>query len=88
MIIFCAFKSLTTTPTNFDQYNDNSLSQMSVSSGVLLMGAPLPIAWLWFCMIQLQVYLEYFYKSLRLAASSCVGDERPLWLPLPSSLLP
>ena len=60
---------------------------MSVSSGVLLMGAPLPVAWLWFCMIQLQVYLEYPYKRLLLAASSSVGDERPLWLPLPSSLL-
>merc|ERR1711928_123676 len=59
--------------------------QMSVSSGVLLMGAPLPVAWLWFCMIQLQVYLEYPYKRLLLAAySSTVGDERPLWLPLPS----
>ena len=79
---------LSTTPTNSDQNNDNSLPQMSVSSGVLLMGAPLPVAWLWFCMIQLQVCLEYPYKSLLLAAhSSSIGDERPLWLPLPSSLL-
>jgi len=33
--------------------------QMSVSSGVLLMGAPLPVAWLWFCMIQLQVMNDH-----------------------------
>jgi hypothetical protein len=28
---------------------------MSVSSGALLMGTPLPVMWLWFCMIGLQV---------------------------------
>ena len=29
--------------------------KLSVSSGILLMGTPLPVAWLWLCMIQLQV---------------------------------
>merc|ERR1711997_1119257 len=33
--------------------------QLSVSSGVLLMGTPLPVAWLWFCMIQLQVMNDH-----------------------------
>jgi len=33
--------------------------QMSVSSGVLLMGSPIPTAWLWFCLIGLQVMNDH-----------------------------
>ena len=36
---------------------------MSVSSGVLLMGTPLPVAWLWFCMIGLQVPLPIITQT-------------------------
>merc|ERR1711884_818818 len=33
--------------------------QISVSNGALLMGSPLPIMWLWFCMISLQVMNDH-----------------------------
>jgi len=33
--------------------------QMSVSSGLLLMGSPLPIVWLWFCLIEMQVMNDH-----------------------------
>ena len=33
------------------------------SSGVLLLGTPLPLAWLWFCMIGLQVILLSKYQK-------------------------
>lgn len=33
--------------------------QISVATGVLLLGSPLPTAWLWFCLIELQVMNDH-----------------------------
>ena len=33
--------------------------QTSVSNGVLLMGSPVPLMWLWFCLIQMQVINDH-----------------------------
>ena len=75
----------------------NTSFQLSVSSGVLLMGTPLPVAWLWFCMIQLQVIrkhldspnltLKHWFPESTINILFFAGDEWPLWIPFPSSLL-
>lgn len=43
--------------------------QISVTNGVLLMGSPLPLMWLWFCLIQLQVMNDHSGYHFPLAFS-------------------
>ena len=43
--------------------------KISVTNGVLLMGSPLPLMWLWFCLIQLQVMNDHSGYHFPLAFS-------------------